>query len=67
MFVEQPLASPRSAKNLKGDPKKTTLTAHCKLQVRRVGETVYGTVTGLATALEFPISVLKVGEGQGGN
>ena len=29
-------------------------------QVRKVGETVYGTVTSLATALEFPISVLKV-------
>ena len=28
--------------------------------MRKVGETVYGTVTSLATALEFPISVLKV-------
>jgi len=30
-----------------------------EVQVRKVGETVYGTVTSLATALEFPISVLK--------
>jgi len=30
-----------------------------EVQVRRVGETVYGTVSSLATALEFPISVLK--------
>ena len=29
-------------------------------KVRKVGETVYGTVTSLATAFEFPISVLKV-------
>ena len=28
--------------------------------MRKVGETVYGTVTSLATAFEFPISVLKV-------
>lgn len=30
-----------------------------EVQVRRVGETVYGTVSSIATALEFPISVLK--------
>lgn len=37
----------------------TPETPQQEVQVRRVGETVYGTVTGLATALEFPISVLK--------
>jgi len=30
-----------------------------EVQVRKVGETVYGTVSSLATALEFPISILK--------
>ena len=30
-----------------------------EVQVRKVGETVYGTVSSLANALEFPISILK--------
>ena len=30
-----------------------------EVQVRKVGETVVGTVTSLATALEFPINVIK--------
>lgn len=30
-----------------------------EVQVRKVGETVYGTVSSLATALEFPISMIK--------
>jgi len=30
-----------------------------EVQVRKVGETVVGTVSSLATALEFPISILK--------
>merc|ERR1719323_2647728 len=30
-----------------------------EVQVRRVGETVYGTVSSLATALEFPINMIK--------
>ena len=30
-----------------------------EVQVRKVGETVYGTVSSLATALEFPITILK--------
>ena len=30
-----------------------------EVQVRKVGETVYGTVSSLASALEFPINVIK--------
>ena len=30
-----------------------------EVQVRKVGETVYGTVSSLATALEFPINIIK--------
>ena len=41
---------------------KATLSDTAVFQVRKVGETVYGTVTSLATALEFPISVLKVSD-----
>ena len=30
-----------------------------EVQVRKVGETVYGTVSSLATAFEFPINMIK--------
>lgn len=30
-----------------------------EVQVRKVGETVYGTVSSLATAFEFPINIIK--------